>query len=91
MLQLDEESRARSREAALRRTLTRELQDLLEHVNGKLESYEKLQFLAVAREEWDTANDFLTPTLKIRREVIESAYALYLDDWYALQQKVIWH
>ena len=49
-----------------------------------------MQFLAVARDEWQTANNFLTPTLKIKRDVIESTYDPFLDDWYASRKKVIW-
>jgi long-subunit acyl-CoA synthetase (AMP-forming) len=55
-----------------------------------VEGYEQLQFLAVVSDEWQTANNFLTPTLKIKRDVIESAYESYLDDWYASKKKVIW-
>ena len=90
VVQLDEESRAKRRDEAFRESLTRDLQHLLEHVNGMLESHEKLQFLAVAEDEWQIANDFLTPTLKIKREVIENTYAPCLDDWYASGHQVIW-
>jgi len=44
----------------------------------------------VVRDEWDIANDFLTPTLKIKRNVVEAAYSDYLDEWYASGKKVIW-
>ena len=55
-----------------------------------MEGYEQLQFLAVAKEEWQIGNNFLTPTLKIKRDVVESAYAPCLDDWYASGQKIVW-
>ena len=70
--------------------MTPNLEALLDEVNGQMEEYEKMQFLAVVKDDWDIANDFLTPTLKIKRNVVESAYAPYLDDWYAARQKVIW-
>jgi long-chain acyl-CoA synthetase len=41
-------------------------------------------------DEWGTANNFLTPTLKIKRDVIEATYAPHLDAWYESRQKVIW-
>lgn len=70
--------------------LEAELELLLDKVNRQLEGYEELQFLAVVRDEWQIANDFLTPTLKIKREVIEQAYSGLLDDWYATGKKVVW-
>ena len=63
---------------------------MLKAVNAEVEDYERLQFIAVVKDEWDIANDFLTPTLKIKRNVIENTYEPYLDDWYASKQKVIW-
>jgi long-subunit acyl-CoA synthetase (AMP-forming) len=91
VLQLGEETRGKIDDPQYREQLTAELAALLDEVNSKVEGYEALQFLAVVTEEWQTANDFLTPTLKIKRETIEQAYGPYLDDWYASKQKVIWH
>ena len=62
----------------------------MDKINAQVEAYEQMQFIAVVTEEWGTGNNFLTPTLKIKRDVIESTYAPYLDDWYAAKQKVVW-
>ena len=91
MLQLGEEVRARLQDSASRQQLTEELEALLAEVNTAVEDYEALQFVAVATDEWQVANDFLTPTLKIKRETIERAYASFLDEWYASGKTVIWH
>ena len=90
VLQLAETLRPRLQDAELRAELTPRLVALLERVNAQVESYEALQFLAVVAEEWAVVNDFLTPTLKIKREVIESTYAPRLDAWYASGDRVIW-
>jgi long-chain acyl-CoA synthetase len=90
LVQLAEEQRAGLPDPALREQLTADLEALLDSVNQHLESHEKLQFLAVAREEWQVANDFLTPTLKIRRSAIEQAYGDRLDEWYSSGQRVLW-
>ena len=90
VLQLGEEWRARMDDPGTRASITAELEKLLAHVNTQVESYEQLQFLVVLRDQWDIANNFLTPTLKIKRDVIESTYEPYLDDWYASRQKIIW-
>ncbi len=91
LIQLSEELRPRLHDPKLRDEISRELEELLDSVNKQVEEYEKVQFLTVVGEEWDIHNDFLTPTLKIKRDVIESAYDHLLDDWYNARQKVIWH
>ena len=74
----------------MRAEITPKLEALLQSVNGQVEAYEQLQFLAVVKDEWQVSSDFLTPTLKIKRNVIEAAYEPLLDDWYASGQKVVW-
>jgi long-subunit acyl-CoA synthetase (AMP-forming) len=90
VLQLGDEWRDKMDDDAARAELTSHLEKLLAEINTQVEGYEQLQFLVVLRDQWDIANNFLTPTLKIKRDVIESTYEPLLDDWYASQQKVIW-
>ena len=70
--------------------MTPHLEALLDEVNRQVENYEERQFLAVVSDDWQTANDFLTPTLKIKRNVIEERYEPCLDDWYTSRQRVVW-
>ena len=90
VVQLAEEMRDKLGDEQFRAEMTRKLEALLDEVNSQVEGYEQMQFLAVVREEWQVANDFLTPTLKIKRNVVEDAYAPLLDAWYDSRQKVIW-
>ncbi len=90
VVQLGEDLRAKLSDPAVRESVTRDLEDLLEQVNGKVEEFERLQFIAVAKDEWQTANNFLTPTLKIKRDIIEATYVPLLDEWYGSGQKVVW-
>ncbi|MAT93192.1 MAG: AMP-binding acetyl-CoA synthetase [Halioglobus sp.] len=91
IVQLAEDMRAQMREEAFREQATARLEALLQAVNQEVEDYEKVQFLAVVSEAWDVDNEFLTPTLKIKRDVVESYYGPHLDDWYASGDRVIWH
>lgn len=91
LIQLTEDTRKKIDDPAYRDSLVPEMEALLEEVNATVESYEAVQFLAVISQEWQTANDFLTPTLKIKRENIEQAYAAHLDSWYESRAKIIWH
>ena len=90
VVQLAEEMRDKMNDAQFRQEMTGKLEALLDEVNSQVEGYEQMQFLAVVKDEWQVANDFLTPTLKIKRNVVEDAYAPLLDAWYESRQKVIW-
>jgi len=47
----------------------------LKDVNTHLESHERMAHIFVASEEWTTENGLLTPTLKVKRDVLEAHYA----------------
>ena len=89
-VQLGEDVRQKFDDPSFRAEVTPQLEKLLAKVNSEVEEFEKVQFLAVVREEWQTANNFLTPTLKIKRDIIESTYAPLLDQWYEAGTKIIW-
>jgi long-chain acyl-CoA synthetase len=90
VVQLGESVFSQYSDPAFRDEITPRLEALLESVNSQIEEFERVQFIAVVSSEWQTANNFLTPTLKIKRDIIESAYSHLLDDWYDSGQKVIW-
>ncbi len=51
------------------------LQATLSEVNGMLESHEKLSTVFVVNDPWTIENELLTPTLKIKRDDLETRYA----------------
>jgi long-subunit acyl-CoA synthetase (AMP-forming) len=44
----------------------------------------------VARERWTIESGLLTPSMKLKRAVVEAHYRPFLEDWYGRGQKVIW-
>ncbi len=60
-------------------------------VNAQLNEHEQLDFFAVVPEQWTVENQFITPTMKVKRPMIESTYAKHFDAWVAARQPVIWH
>ena len=74
-----------------RHTLQSSLAAWLEEVNRNLDKHEKLQGLIVIGDVWAVENGFLTPTLKIKRSVVECAYGPRLQEWLARGEPVLWH
>lgn len=73
-----------------RGVLTAELETLRRNVNASIEHHERLQYLVVVKDGWSVENAMLTPTLKIRRSVIEQHYLPLAPNWAALNQGVVW-
>ncbi|MFI4981325.1 MAG: AMP-binding protein [Nevskiales bacterium] len=76
--------------AVSRETLAREFTLLLDQVNATLEDHEKLDYAVVVKEQWTMENGFLTPTMKIKRNVIEERYLPSADSWKKAGSKVVW-
>ncbi|WP_394202363.1 AMP-binding protein [Shewanella waksmanii] len=55
------------------------LKATLDSINPNLESHETIDAIVVVAETWDVENDVLTPTLKIKRHVLESRYSEKVD------------
>lgn len=66
-----------------------EMTELLNHVNGQLEAHEKLSCIVVVKDLWSMENGFLTPTMKIKRNVIEANYLPKAEGWVALKKPVV--
>ncbi len=66
------------------------LLDLMNTVNTQLDPHEQLGFVAVARGPWTVGNGIVTPTLKIRRNVLESRYQPCVEEWMRQNRPVVW-
>ncbi len=76
--------------AEAREHLCASLESLLHQVNASLDKHERLQCLVVVKERWAVDNGFLTPTLKIKRNVIEATYGPRLEAWSEQGEAVLW-
>ncbi|MGF6557947.1 long-chain acyl-CoA synthetase [Pseudomonas sp. S30_BP2TU TE3576] len=77
-------------DGAARAGLHSSLEKLLEEVNGALDKHERLRRLVVVKDSWAVENGFLTPTLKIKRNVIEAAYGERFEEWSERNEAVLW-
>ncbi|HSW11623.1 MAG TPA: AMP-binding protein, partial [Solimonas sp.] len=89
LLMLSQDSRLHAANAG-RPALTQEFQALLEQLNRELEDHEKLDYAVVVCEQWTMDNGFLTPTMKIKRSVIEQRYLGHAADWRRGGRSVVW-
>jgi long-subunit acyl-CoA synthetase (AMP-forming) len=64
--------------------------DTLASVNAELVNYERLNKVIIVSEPWSVENGILTPTLKIKRNVLEAHYQDQLLKWYEVKDKVVW-
>ena len=58
-------------------------EQIVEGINQNLARFEKLKRVLVVADEFTTDNGVLTPTLKLRRRVVEERYRHQIDDMYA--------
>ena len=73
-----------------RQALGSGLERWLAQVNAGLDKHERMGQLVVVKDHWAVENGFLTPTLKIKRNVIESTYGPQLQAWSARAETVLW-
>ena len=73
-----------SGESLLGDPLVRELfQKQLEHYGKDFKSFERPQNFALLSEEWGIDNGLLTPTLKLKREVVEDQFRSQIESLYS--------
>lgn len=73
---------------------SKDLEDnLLENLNTlnpTLKSYEKVKKIIVLKEPWTVENNKLTPTFKIKRNIIEAEFAGRAEGWYKTKEVIIY-
>ena len=74
-----------------RKVFTQELSIHLKAVNIQLDPHERLDFILVVPEEGAAESGFVTPTLKIKRNVVEKHYEGHFERWAKLRKDVVWH
>lgn len=67
-----------------------QLQAILDMVNRDVMEYQKLKKAIIVKEEWTNDNDLLTPTLKMKRNVLSEKYESALKPVYEKKELVSW-
>ena len=87
---LSEEARKRSTDGEGRRALEESLAAEMERVNAELDPHERINLIAIVDGPWTIANGLLTPTLKIKRVLVEHRYVALVERWEARKGPVVW-
>lgn len=83
LLVLSEVARVHSKDL-----ISETLQNTLTTLNAGLESHQRLDRIVVFKDEWSIENDLLTPTLKVKRHVIEEKFKSVIQGSHT--ETVVW-
>ena len=72
-----------------RQSVIESLETTLKRVNPSFKSYEALTKAIVVKEMWSVENNMLTPTMKIKRNVVEKHYHDKIEQWAGLDEDVV--
>ena len=83
---------ARKRRAApdAREAIEQSLLEQMNEVNADVDPHERLSFIAIVDGPWTIGNEFLTPTLKIKRAALERRYLAMVENWEKVKTPVVW-
>jgi long-chain acyl-CoA synthetase len=87
---LSEEARKQCADPPARAALEESLQAQMEEVNAQLDPHERVAFLAIVDGPWTIGNGLLTPTLKLKRPLLEGRYQGLVDEWKAGHRPIVW-
>ena len=90
LLMLNEEAAAKSRDTAGRAALEDAMTNHLMSVNHALDPHEQLEVLILMTEPWTVENGLITPTFKVKRNVLETRYVANFDKWTSGGRKIVW-
>jgi len=69
--------------------IAKSLDDTLSDLNKTLESYQKVSTIVVVKDAWSVENGCLTPTLKVKRNVVNQQYQDHLEAWHAAAETIV--
>ena len=66
------------------------LKETIRFVNSDLDPHEKVYKMVIVRDEWSVENALLTPSFKIKRNLLEKKYAALYPEWDNSRTMVVW-
>lgn len=72
-----------------RQLLIESLETTLKRINPSFKNYEAIKNAIVVKTGWTVENNMLTPTMKIKRNIVEAHYKTQMEQWAELNEAVI--
>jgi long-chain acyl-CoA synthetase len=70
--------------------LEKSLLQTLDALNPRLHVYERVRKIVIVAQPWTVENNRLTPTMKLKRNVVEADFAPHLPGWYYGPEVIVW-
>jgi long-chain acyl-CoA synthetase len=70
--------------------VAKSLEETMQEVNKLFDKHEKMKKVVVMQEEWTVDNNLLTPTMKVKRNILEKAKTPHYEKWYKEAKVVVW-
>lgn len=70
--------------------ICKSLEETMNEINQTLDKHEKMKKMIVMRDEWTVDNNLLTPTMKVKRNILEKEKTQHYEKWYSDTNTVIW-
>ena len=69
--------------------IKRSFEDLIVSINDQLEHHEKIKKIVVLKDSWSIENNILTPTLKIKRNIVDEKYKEFYEKWFNSKDQIV--
>ena len=73
-----------------RATVEASLVESVQNLNNQRANFERISTVVIQEETWSEANECLTPTMKVRRGVLDDKFGRQYLEWHEATEKVIW-
>jgi long-chain acyl-CoA synthetase len=91
VISLSDSGRECAKNESGRRELEKCFGRILEETNRKLAPHERLAFLVLEPSKWTIERNFVTPTLKLKRSILEDYYTPMIGKWTSLDAPIVWN
>lgn len=87
---LSESAVKKATDSAYKAELLESLSELVKDTNSKLDKHENISTLILFSELWSVDNNFMTPTLKVKRAQLEQAHQAKFETWSTTKEPIVW-
>ena len=63
---------------------------MLKELNPRLYPYNHVRKVVVAKDSWMVSNNLITPTMKIKRNIVKVHYVSQMEPWFEREEIVVW-